>query len=141
MGKPRILIAGAGIGGIVAALALLQRGFDVALYEQAAELRELGAGVQISPNGSRVLRELGLQPAMEAIASVPTAKEMRLFNTGQAWRVQDLGADAVARYGSPYWLVHRGDFHRCWCGHWPNARPMRCVSARAASTSSRTPTA
>lgn len=111
MGKPRILIAGAGIGGIVAALALLQRGFDVALYEQAAELRELGAGVQISPNGSRVLRALGLQPAMEAIASVPVAKEMRLFNTGQAWRVQDLGAEAVQRFGSPYWLVHRGDFH------------------------------
>jgi salicylate hydroxylase len=107
----RILIAGAGIGGIVAALALLQRGFEVALYEQAAELRELGAGVQISPNGSRVLCELGLQPALEAIASVPTAKEMRLFNTGQAWRVQDLGANAVTRYGSPYWLVHRGDFH------------------------------
>ena len=112
MGKPRILIAGAGIGGIVAALALLQRGFEVALYEQAAELRELGAGVQISPNGSRVLRELGLLPAMQAIASVPTAKEMRLFNTGQAWRVQDLGANAETRYGSPYWLVHRGDFPR-----------------------------
>ncbi len=111
MGK-RILIAGAGIGGIVAALALLQRGFDVALYEQAAELRELGAGVQISPNGSRVLCHLGLQSAMEAIASVPTAKEMRLFNTGQAWRVQDLGATAQERFGSPYWLVHRGDFHR-----------------------------
>jgi salicylate hydroxylase len=112
LGKPRILIAGAGIGGIVAALALLQRGFAVTLYEQAAELRELGAGVQISPNGSRVLRELGLLPAMEAIASVPTAKEMRLFNTGQSWRVQDLGANAVARYGSQYWLVHRGDFHQ-----------------------------
>ena len=111
MATRRILIAGAGIGGIVAALALLQRGFEVALYEQAAELRELGAGVQISPNGSRVLCELGLQPALEAIASVPTAKEMRLFNTGQAWRVQDLGANAVTRYGSPYWLVHRGDFH------------------------------
>ena len=112
MATPRILIAGAGIGGIVAALALLQRGFEVALYEQAAELRELGAGVQISPNGSRVLCELGLQPAMEAIASVPTGKEMRLFNTGQAWRVQDLGANAVTRFGAPYWLVHRGDFHR-----------------------------
>ena len=48
---------------------------------------------------------------MEAIASVPTAKDMRLFNTGQAWRVQDLGANAETRYGSPYWLVHRGDFH------------------------------
>jgi len=112
LSKQRILIAGAGIGGIVAALALLQRGFDVQLFEQAAELRELGAGVQISPNGSRVLCELGLQPAMEAIASVPTSKEMRLFNTGQAWRVQDLGANAVTRYGFPYWLVHRGDFHQ-----------------------------
>jgi len=111
LGKPRILIAGAGIGGIVAALALLQRGFEVALYEQAADLREIGAGVQISPNGSRVLCHLGLQAAMEAIASVPTAKDMRLFDTGQAWRVQDLGASAVARFGSPYWLVHRGDFH------------------------------
>src|SRR5215472_7875100 len=86
LGKPRILIAGAGIGGIVAALALLSRGFAVALYEQAPELRELGAGVQISPNGSRVLRALGLQQAMEAIASVPTTKEMRLFTTGQSWR-------------------------------------------------------
>lgn len=111
MGKPRILIAGAGIGGIVAALALLQNGFEVALYEQANELRELGAGVQISPNGSRVLCQLGLRDAIVAIASVPTAKDMRLFNTGQAWRVQDLGANAETRYGSPYWLVHRGDFH------------------------------
>jgi salicylate hydroxylase len=111
LARGRILIAGAGIGGIVAALALLQRGFEVALYEQAAELRELGAGVQISPNGSRVLCALGLQPALEAIASVPTAKDMRLFNTGEAWRVQDLGANAITRYGSPYWLVHRADFH------------------------------
>ena len=115
MGKPRILIAGAGIGGIVAALALLQRGFEVALYEQAAELRELGAGVQISPNGSRVLRELGLQPAMEAIASVPTAKEMRLFNTGQAWRVQDLGANAAHATARPTGWCIAAISTPCWC--------------------------
>jgi len=48
---------------------------------------------------------------MAAIASVPAVKEMRLFNTGEAWRVQDLGASAEERYGAPYWLVHRGDFH------------------------------
>jgi salicylate hydroxylase len=111
LGKSRILIAGAGIGGLVFALALVQRGFDVAVYEQADELRELGAGVQISPNGSRVLSALGLQPVMETIASVPTVKEVRLFDTGQAWPVQDLGASAQQRYGAPYWLVHRGDFH------------------------------
>jgi len=112
VGKPRILIAGAGIGGIAAALSLLQLGFTVDLFEQAADLREIGAGVQISPNGSRVLCALGLQSAMEAIASVPMSKDMRLFNTGQAWRVQDLGATANQRFGSPYWLVHRGDFHQ-----------------------------
>jgi 2-polyprenyl-6-methoxyphenol hydroxylase-like FAD-dependent oxidoreductase len=112
LGKPHILIAGAGIGGVVAALTLLQRGFRVELYEQATDLREIGAGVQISPNGSHVLCCLGLRQAVEGIASVPTAKDMRLFNTGQAWRVQDLGATAEQRFGSPYWLVHRGDLHQ-----------------------------
>jgi NADPH-dependent 2,4-dienoyl-CoA reductase/sulfur reductase-like enzyme len=58
MGKSHVLIAGGGIGGLVAALALNQRGFDVSLYEQAPELHELGAGVTITPNGSRVLCRL-----------------------------------------------------------------------------------
>jgi salicylate hydroxylase len=109
MNKPRILIAGAGIGAIVAALALLERGFEVVLYEQAAELREVGAGLQIWPNGSRVLRALGLRSAMEAIAAVPTHREFRLFNTGQTWRLGDPGNNAE-RNVSP-WQVHRGDFH------------------------------
>ncbi len=111
MNERRILIAGAGIGGIVAALALLQRGFHVSLYEQAADLHELGAGLQISPNGALVLRELGLQPAIEAVVSFPTAREMRLFDTGQTWRVGNV-ADAATRFGAPFWLVHRGDLHR-----------------------------
>jgi salicylate hydroxylase len=110
--KPHVLIAGAGIGGITAALALLQRGFPVDVYEQTEELRELGAGVQIAPNGSRVLCELGLEAAMAAIASIPVGKEVRLFTTGQAWKLQDLGTEAMSRYAAPYWMVHRGDFHR-----------------------------
>lgn len=111
MREGRILIAGAGIGGIVAALALQQRGFDVSLYEQAPELHELGAGLQISPNGSSVLRELGLQAAIEAMVSYPSARETRLFNTGQTWHVGNV-AHAATRFGSPFWLVHRGDLHR-----------------------------
>src|SRR5215475_14617663 len=103
MSKSHVLIAGAGIGGIVAALALVQRGFEVSLYEQAAELHELGAGLQISPNGSRVLREIGLEPAVEAIASVPKSRERRLFSTGQSWPWQS-NANAVAGYGAPFWL-------------------------------------
>jgi salicylate hydroxylase len=107
----RVLIAGGGIGGIIAALALLQRGFDVQVYEQASTLQEIGAGVQISSNGSRVLCALGLQPAMEAIAAVPIGKQVRLFNTGRIWKMYDVGTVSVEKYGAPYWMVHRGDFH------------------------------
>src|SRR5262245_27265338 len=107
---PRVLIAGAGIGGVVTALALLERGFEVAVYEQAVEWRELGAGLQIWPNGARVLCALGLRSAMDAIAAVPTHREFRLFNTGQTWRVANV-ENSAERYGAPYWQVHRGDFH------------------------------
>jgi len=109
MEKPHVLVAGGGIGGIVAALALNQRGFKVSLYEQAPELHELGAGVTITPNGSRVLCELGLRPAMEAIVSVLPGREMRLFNTGQTWQLPV--TDIEAPFGSPFWPVHRGDLH------------------------------
>jgi len=107
----RILIAGAGIGGLTAALALLRNGHQVQLYEQATELREVGAGVQLSANGTRVLIALDLRPAMERIVCEPAGKEIRLWSTGQAWKLFDLGETSVARYGAPYWMVHRGDFH------------------------------
>jgi salicylate hydroxylase len=108
MRNARVLIAGGGIGGLVAALALSQRGFEVRVYEQAPELREFGAGVSITPNGSRVLIELGLQPELEQIALRPVTWAMRLFNTGQSWQRPDPGA------GLPpaVWVVHRADLHQ-----------------------------
>jgi salicylate hydroxylase len=105
----RVAIAGAGIGGLVAGLALLQNGFEVDIFEQAAELRGLGAGVQLSANGTRVLIALGLQEAMQRVVCEPAGKEVRLFNTGRTWKLFDLGAASVADYGAPYWMVHRGD--------------------------------
>jgi salicylate hydroxylase len=110
--KPRVLIAGAGIAGLVAGLALLQRGIDVEIFEQASELRELGAGVQLSANGTRVLIALGLEQEMLGIASEPSGKQIRLFSTGRTWKLFDLGVSSRAIYGAPYWMVHRGDFHR-----------------------------
>ena len=107
----RILIVGAGIGGLTAALALLRGGHEVAVYEQAPWLAELGAGVQISANGSRVLFALGLEPAIRRVWSVPSAKEIRLWNTGEIWKLFDLGAESVARYGAPYFMIHRADLH------------------------------
>jgi salicylate hydroxylase len=107
--KPHVLIAGGGIGGLTAALALLRRGFDVDVYEQAGELREVGAGLQISPNGNLVLHALGLGEALRALACEAAGKEVRLWNTGQTWKLFDLGAVAVQRYGFPYYTVHRPD--------------------------------
>ncbi|HEY7843134.1 MAG TPA: FAD-dependent monooxygenase [Bradyrhizobium sp.] len=109
---PKVLIAGAGIGGLVAGLSLLQRGIDVEIFEQASELRELGAGVQLSANGTRILIALGLEQEMQGIASEPQGKQIRLFSTGRTWKLFDLGASSRAIYGAPYWMVHRGDFHR-----------------------------
>src|ERR1700759_4641806 len=110
--KPKVLIAGAGIAGLVAGLALVQRGIEVEIFEQAAELRELGAGVQLSANGTRVLIALGLEQAMLGIAAEPSGKQIRLFSSGRTWKLFDLGVSSRAIYGAPYWMVHRGDFHR-----------------------------
>jgi salicylate hydroxylase len=109
---PKVLIAGAGIGGLVAGLSLIQQGIAVEIFEQAPELRELGAGVQLSANGTRVLIALGLEQQMQAIACEPSGKEIRLYSTGQTWKLFDLGPSSRATYGAPYWTVHRGDFHR-----------------------------
>ncbi|MFN0160066.1 MAG: FAD-dependent monooxygenase [Burkholderiales bacterium] len=104
-----ILIAGAGIGGLAAALALIRRGFSVAVYEQARELREVGAGLQLSPNGNRALYALGVGEALARLSCTADGKEIRLWNTGETWKLFDLGAVAVANYGYPYFTVWRPD--------------------------------
>ena len=109
--KPHVLIAGAGLGGLVAALSMLKQGFKVSIYEQAPELKELGAGIQLSANGTRVLIGLGLEEAMRKVVFAPVRKEVRLWNTGRTWKLMDLAEVSVARWGAPYWLIHRGDFH------------------------------
>jgi len=107
--RPHVLIAGGGIGGLTAALALLRRGFDVDVFEQAPELREVGAGVQVSANGSRALYSLGVGETLAASSCEASGKEIRLWSTGQTWTLFDLGAESVARYGYPYFTVYRPD--------------------------------
>src|ERR1044071_4938447 len=107
----KVAIVGAGIGGLTAALALIREGIDVEVHEQAPELKELGAGVQISSNGTRVLYALGLGAACEKVGVVVAGKEIRLWSTGQTWKLFDLGAVSVERYGFPYMMFHRGDLH------------------------------
>ena len=110
--SPKVLIAGAGIGGLATALALLQRGIDVDVFEQAPQLGDIGAGVQIGANGTRVLIDLGLKEALEPVVCEADLKVVRLWNSGQTWKLFDLGADSIERFGAPYWFVHRGDLHR-----------------------------
>src|SRR5580698_9453273 len=93
----RILISGAGIGGLTAALALLQRGFDVEVYEQTPTLGEIGAGFQVGANGAHVLFSLGLEEQLKAVYAIPAGKEVRLWNTGQSWKLFDLGQVSVDR--------------------------------------------
>ncbi len=111
MGGDPILIAGAGIGGLTAALALQQKGLTVRVFEQAPVLGEVGAGLQISANGTRVLHALGLARELKEIAWVPAGKEIRLWNTGETWPLFDLGLVSVERYGFPYYMLHRADLH------------------------------
>lgn len=110
--RPHVIIAGAGIGGLTVALALLQRGIDVDVYEQAPELREVGAGIQIAANGMRVLFALGLEERLKPHVCEAAAKEVRIWNTGVTRKLFDLGEDSIRRFGAPYWMVHRGDLHR-----------------------------
>lgn len=108
----KALIAGGGIGGLAAAIALMQRGIDVEVYEQAGELREFGGGIQISPNGNRALDALGVFKALQALSCNAAAKEIRLWNTGQTWTLFDLGDTAIRRFGYPYMTVFRPDLLR-----------------------------
>jgi salicylate hydroxylase len=105
----KIIIIGGGIGGLACALALLRRGIDVQVYEAAPELREVGAGVQLGANGTRVLHALGLKAALETVEVQPSGRQARLWNTGQTWTIFDLGAIAQERYGSTHIVMHRGD--------------------------------
>ena len=105
----RVLIAGGGLGGLTAALALLKSGCEVEVYEQAAELREVGAGLQLSANGTHVFYALGVGEALKGHSCEAQGKEIRLWNTGETWKLFDLGKVSVERYGYPYFTVYRPD--------------------------------
>jgi salicylate hydroxylase len=105
----KIIVIGGGIGGLTAALALLRRGLDVEVHEQSTELKEVGAGIQTSANGTRVLHALSLADALAGIQVVPSRREIRHWSTGETWSWFELGATSTQRYGTPHIMMHRGD--------------------------------
>ncbi len=108
----RILIAGGGIGGLTAALALAQAGTPVQVLEQTAEFSQAGAGIQLGPNAVRVLRALGVADALEPHAVAPECVHLIDARAGQFLTTVPLGPMAEMRYGAPYWVVHRADLQR-----------------------------
>src|SRR4051795_5358662 len=104
-----IIIAGAGIGGLTAALALSRTVFRVVVLEQAARLEETGAGIQLSPNATRVLFDLGLAEKLQPLVVAPDAIRIMHGGSGRDVVRIPLGSAAEQRYGAPYWVIHRAD--------------------------------
>jgi salicylate hydroxylase len=106
-----VLIAGAGIGGLTAALALARKGFRVVVMEQAARLEATGAGIQLSPNAMQVLDLLGLKELLSPFAVAPEDIRIMGGRSGREIVRVPLGYAAQSRYGAPYWAIHRADLH------------------------------
>ena len=109
---PPILIAGGGIGGLAAALALAKLGRRSIVIERATGPVAAGAGIQLGSNAVKALRRLGVAEAVAAVASVPDALVIRQGVDGSVLTRMPLGATIARRYGAPYWVVHRADLHR-----------------------------
>jgi salicylate hydroxylase len=104
-----IFIAGAGIGGLTAALALAAKGYRVVVLEKAERLEDVGAGLQLSPNASRVLIDLGLEARLAARAIVPDSVSIMSARAGGEIARLPLGDAASRAAGAPYWVIHRAD--------------------------------
>ena len=108
MKQIEVLIAGGGIGGLTAALCLAQQGCRVSVFEQG-EFAEAGAGIQLSPNCTRVLHHIGLADALRAKAFLPEGTQFRHWRRGHVITESALGDSVVSRFGFPYYHIHRGD--------------------------------
>jgi salicylate hydroxylase len=105
----RIAVVGAGLGGLTAAVALRQAGFDVDVYEQAPELTEVGGGINMGPNAARVLYRLGLGKALDREAVRPLSTHQRRWQDGRTLQRAPLNPRCEELYGAPHLTVHRAD--------------------------------
>ena len=100
----RLIIAGGGIGGLTAALCLAKCDWSVLVLEQGREFTTAGAGIQLSPNCSRVLHDLGLESALRTSAFLPEGTQFRHWRNGRVITESSLGASVAQRFGAPYYI-------------------------------------
>ncbi len=123
MTDKKVLIVGAGLGGLAAASCLLKAGFDVEVYEQAPALGEVGAGIQMSANPMHVLRHLGLEHDVLRLGVQPGAYVFRLHDTGEVIQEFSLAAEHQRQHGAPYVQLHRADLHELLAGAASKLKP------------------
>src|SRR5215831_2629623 len=116
----RVAVIGAGIGGLAATCALRARGFKVDIYERAAELGEVGAGLQLGPNAVKVLRALGVEEELRPLAFGPTNIVSVAWDDAHLRFREPLQAIATAQFGAPYLTAHRADLHASLAAKLPN---------------------
>ena len=107
----KVAISGGGIGGFSAALVLARGGHDVALFEKSPAFTDIGAGIQLGPNVTRILQGWGLLGAIRQVATAPDRLQVRSATTARVLGELRLGPVMAARYGAPYLTLHRADLH------------------------------
>jgi salicylate hydroxylase len=131
MPQMTVAVVGAGIAGLALAAALRRTGIDVHVYEKTPQLSEVGAGLQLAPNATRVLHRLGLGDRLRAVSVAPEAIEIHRWDDGALLQRTLLGETCRRRFGAPYYTVHRSDLHSALLSVVPPGRVhlgARCTS-------------
>ena len=117
-----VAVIGGGIGGLTAGLSMLKAGLDVHVYEQSSRISDVGAGIAVSPNATRILYRLGLAPELARTGVRPTAWWQRRWDDGRTLSCTPLGAKIEKRFGFPHYQMHRGDLVAALAGAFPATR-------------------